>query len=65
MDWLRQLPIGQYVDQGGSWLRRLDPRLKDLPGIEDTEAVALIAYLKRLGTDLSKPATPVVVEKGK
>ena len=28
MDWLRQLPIGQYVDQGGSWLRRLDPRLK-------------------------------------
>ncbi len=44
---------------------RLDPRLKDLPGIEDTEAVALIAYLKRLGTDLSKPATPVVVEKGK
>ena len=32
MDWLRQLPIGQYVDpgEGGrpSWLRRLDPRLK-------------------------------------
>lgn len=32
MDWLRQLPIGQYVDGGeaggGSWLRRLDPRLK-------------------------------------
>ena len=31
MDWLRQLPLGQYVDQGtgrGSWLRRLDPRLK-------------------------------------
>jgi energy-coupling factor transport system permease protein len=31
MDWLRQLPIGQYVDGGeaggGSWLRRLDPRL--------------------------------------
>lgn len=32
MDWLRQLPIGQYVDpgEGGrrSWLRDLDPRLK-------------------------------------
>lgn len=32
MDWLRQLPIGQYVDEGGrgrgSWLKRLDPRLK-------------------------------------
>ncbi|MEB3321303.1 MAG: energy-coupling factor transporter transmembrane protein EcfT [Synechococcaceae cyanobacterium] len=32
MDWLRQLPLGQYVDEGGGsrrgWLRRLDPRLK-------------------------------------
>ena len=32
MDWLRQLPIGQYVDRGEggsrSWLRDLDPRLK-------------------------------------
>jgi energy-coupling factor transport system permease protein len=28
MDWLRQLPIGQYVDGTGSWLRNLDPRLK-------------------------------------
>ena len=35
MDWLRQLPIGQYVYDGeggeggrGSWLRRLDPRVK-------------------------------------
>jgi energy-coupling factor transport system permease protein len=32
MDWLRQLPIGQYVDDGGpgrgSWLKGLDPRLK-------------------------------------
>ncbi|MFM7086411.1 MAG: CbiQ family ECF transporter T component [Cyanobium sp.] len=32
MDWLRQLPIGQYVDPGEAgtpgWLRRLDPRLK-------------------------------------
>ena len=31
MDWLRQIPIGQYVDEGeggSSWLRRLDPRLK-------------------------------------
>ncbi|MEB3335266.1 MAG: energy-coupling factor transporter transmembrane protein EcfT [Cyanobacteriota bacterium] len=32
MDWLRQIPIGQYVDTsdevGTSWLQRLDPRLK-------------------------------------
>ena len=31
MDWLRQLPIGQYVDPGsggGGWLGRVDPRLK-------------------------------------
>jgi energy-coupling factor transport system permease protein len=32
MDWLRQVPIGQYVDEGQagpvSWLKRLDPRLK-------------------------------------
>ena len=32
MDWLRQIPIGQYVDASGpeqaSWLHRLDPRLK-------------------------------------
>ncbi|MEB3276298.1 MAG: CbiQ family ECF transporter T component [Cyanobacteriota bacterium] len=28
MDWLRQLPIGQYVDGTGGWLRQLDPRLK-------------------------------------
>jgi energy-coupling factor transport system permease protein len=31
MDWLRQLPIGQYVAEhegGGAWLWRLDPRLK-------------------------------------
>jgi energy-coupling factor transport system permease protein len=32
MDWLRQLPIGQYVDLSDSgrrcWLRELDPRLK-------------------------------------
>jgi energy-coupling factor transport system permease protein len=28
MDWLRQLPIGQYVQDSGSWLRQLDPRLK-------------------------------------
>lgn len=28
MDWLRQIPIGQYVDGPDRWLRRLDPRLK-------------------------------------
>ena len=28
MDWLRQIPIGQYVDGQEGWLRRLDPRLK-------------------------------------
>ncbi len=28
MDWLRELPIGLYVDGERGWLRRLDPRLK-------------------------------------
>ena len=28
MDWLRQIPMGQYVDGRQGWLRRLDPRLK-------------------------------------
>ncbi|MGB1416949.1 MAG: energy-coupling factor transporter transmembrane component T family protein [Synechococcus sp.] len=28
MDWLRQIPMGQYVDGPDGWLRRLDPRLK-------------------------------------
>ena len=28
MDWLRQVPIGQYVDGTSSWLRVIDPRLK-------------------------------------
>ncbi len=28
MDWLRQIPIGQYVDSKTGWLRHLDPRLK-------------------------------------
>jgi energy-coupling factor transport system permease protein len=28
MDWLRQIPIGQYVDGRESWLRLIDPRLK-------------------------------------
>tara|TARA_Y100001968_G_scaffold332075_1_gene388930 strand:- start:1207 stop:2118 length:912 start_codon:yes stop_codon:yes gene_type:complete len=28
MDWLRNLPIGQYVADESSWLRRIDPRLK-------------------------------------
>jgi energy-coupling factor transport system permease protein len=28
MDWLRQIPIGQYVEVGSSWLQALDPRLK-------------------------------------
>ncbi len=28
MDWIRQVPIGQYVDGKNSWLRYLDPRLK-------------------------------------
>lgn len=28
MDWLRQIPMGQYVDGPEGWLRRLDPRLK-------------------------------------
>ena len=28
MDWLRQIPIGQYVDGSAGWLRQIDPRLK-------------------------------------
>ena len=28
MDWLRQMPIGQFVDGRAGWLRWLDPRLK-------------------------------------
>ncbi|WP_320677357.1 energy-coupling factor transporter transmembrane component T family protein [Prochlorococcus sp. MIT 1300] len=28
MDWLRQVPIGQYVVGTPSWLRNIDPRLK-------------------------------------
>ena len=28
MDWLRQIPIGQYVDGAAGWLRQLDPCLK-------------------------------------
>ena len=28
MDWLRQIPIGQYVPGSGSWLRQLDARQK-------------------------------------
>ena len=28
MDWLRQIPIGQYVDAKAGWLRWMDPRLK-------------------------------------
>ncbi|MFL0773392.1 MAG: energy-coupling factor transporter transmembrane protein EcfT [Prochlorococcus sp.] len=28
MDWLRQVPIGQFVAGSSSWMRRLDPRLK-------------------------------------
>ena len=28
MDWLRQIPIGQYVAGSSSWLNNLDPRMK-------------------------------------
>lgn len=28
MDWVRQIPIGQFVDVPPGWLRRLDPRVK-------------------------------------
>ncbi|WP_320668203.1 energy-coupling factor transporter transmembrane component T family protein [Prochlorococcus sp. MIT 1307] len=28
MDWLRKIPIGQYVAGNSGWLRNLDPRLK-------------------------------------
>ena len=28
MDWLRKVPIGQYVAGDSGWLRSVDPRLK-------------------------------------
>ena len=28
MDWLRQMPMGQYVDGDGGWIRHVDVRLK-------------------------------------
>ena len=28
MDWLKKIPIGQYVSGNSSWLRRIDPRSK-------------------------------------
>ena len=28
MDWLKKIPIGQYVSGKSSWLRRIDPRIK-------------------------------------
>lgn len=53
MDWLRQLPIGQYVDpgEGGrrSWLRELDPRLKLLWTLAFLLTPILAGSLWRLG----------------
>ena len=28
MDWLKKIPIGQYVSGKSSWLRGIDPRIK-------------------------------------
>ncbi len=28
MDWLKKIPIGQYVDGNSGWLRNIDPRIK-------------------------------------
>ncbi|MEB3332103.1 MAG: energy-coupling factor transporter transmembrane component T [Synechococcaceae cyanobacterium] len=51
MDWLRQLPIGQYVDdgEGRSWLNRLDPRLKLAWTIAFLVTPVLAGPLWRLG----------------
>lgn len=53
MDWLRQLPIGQYVDPGEagrpSWLRQLDPRLKLLWTLAFLLTPILAGPLWRLG----------------
>jgi len=53
MDWLRQLPIGQYVDPGDSgrrcWLRQLDPRLKLLWTLAFLLTPILAGPLWRLG----------------
>ena len=46
-------------------LRQQEPTLKDVPDLERKEAVAMIAYIKRLGTDFGKgspPGTPVATE---
>jgi cytochrome c oxidase cbb3-type subunit I/II len=39
-------------------LRAQDAKLKDLPGIENKEIIAMIAYLQRLGSDLEKAGKP-------
>jgi energy-coupling factor transport system permease protein len=57
MDWLRQVPIGQYVAEdplearpgGGSWLRRLDPRLKLLWTVAFLVTPILAGPIWRLG----------------
>jgi energy-coupling factor transport system permease protein len=49
MDWLRQLPIGQYVDGSGGWLRRVDPRLKFAWSLAFLITPVLAGPLWRLG----------------
>ena len=53
MDWLRQIPIGQYVDGPQSWLRRLDPRLKLLWSLLFLLTPVLAGPLWRLGLVLA------------
>ena len=53
MDWLRQIPIGQYVDGPQSWLRRLDPRLKLLWSLLFLLTPVLAGPLWRVGLVLA------------
>ena len=49
MDWLRQIPMGQYVDGREGWLRRLDPRLKLAWSLVFLLTPVLASSLWRLG----------------
>jgi cytochrome c oxidase cbb3-type subunit I/II len=41
----------------GDQLRAQDPTLANVPGLDNKEIIAVIAYLQRLGTDLGKATT--------
>lgn len=53
MDWVRQIPIGQFVDVSPGWLRRLDPRLKIAWSVMFLLSPILAGPLWRLGLVLA------------